>query len=264
MEGQGPQRHEAAPEETSAAAAGSRPDGSAPAGPSRRADRRAKERKSRVSALIGAVLIALISVAFICSFMGALHKPGPRSVPLGIVGTSSQASTLSAALGHQAPGGFTVASYPTQAAASSAITGRSMDAALVPGRLVQRLLVATAVGPAVTDATIKDVHAAVHSAGALLAVQNIHPLPANDPEGISQVFFVVALLAPSLVFGNLLMTRIGAGLHPLEHLSAIVIYAVIVGAVAAVFSDAVVGALVGAPWGLFGIEIGRASCRERV
>src|SRR5215813_7616937 len=127
MEGQGPQRHEAAPEETSAAAAGSRQDGSAPAVLSHRADRRAKERKARAAALIGAVVVTLVSVAFICSFMGALHKPGPRSVPLGIVGTSSQASALSAALGHQAPGGFTVASYPTQAAASSAITGRSID-----------------------------------------------------------------------------------------------------------------------------------------
>ena len=264
MEGQGPQRHEPAPAETSAAAVGSRPNANAPhgapaagsasaAGPSRRAERRAKERKSRASALIGAFLITLISVVFIISFMGALHKPRPRSVPLGIVGTSSQASTLSAALGHQAPGGFTVASYPTQAAAGNAITGRSIDAALVPGRRLQLLLAATAVGSAVTDATIKDVHAAVHAAGGLLAVQNIHPLPANDPEGISQVFFVVALLAPSLVFGNLLMTRIGEGLRPLSHLAAIVIYAVIVGALAAVFTDAVVGALVGAPWGLFGI-----------
>jgi hypothetical protein len=198
-------------------------------------------------------VIPLISVVFIISFMGALHKPGPRSVPLGIVGTSSQASALSSALDHQAPGAFTITSYPTQAAATSAITGRSIDAALVPGRLIQRLFVASAVGSAVTDATVKDVHAAVHAARWLLAVKNIHPLPGNDPEGISQVFFVVALLAPSLVFGNLLLTRIGEGLHPLEHLAAIVIYAVIVGAVAAVFCDAVVGALVGAPWGLFGI-----------
>jgi hypothetical protein len=264
MDGQGSQTPGSAPEETSAAAAGSRQGGSAAqsapvAGsasakaPSRRAERRAKERKSRASALIGAVVITLISVAFICSFMGALHKPGPRSVPLGVVGTSSQASAVSAALGHQAPGGFTVTSYPTLAAASNAITVRSIDAVLVPGRRIQLLQVATAVGSAVTNATVKDVHAAVKAAGAHLAVQNIHPLPPNDPEGISQMFFVVALLAPSLVFGNLLMTRIGEGLHPLEHLAAIVIYAVIVGAVAAVFTDAVVGALVGAPWGLFGI-----------
>ena len=264
MDGQAPQSHGPAPEETSAAATGSRQDASAaqsaPAagsasaeGLSRRAERRARERKSRAAALIGAVLITLISVVFICSFMGALHKPGPRSVPLGVVGTSSQASAVSDALGRQAPGAFTVTSYPTLAAASNAITGRSIDAALVPGRRIQLLQVATAVGSAVTDATVKDVHAAVHAAGAHLAVQNIHPLPPNDPQGISQVFFVVALLAPSLVFGNLLMTRIGEGLRPLSHLVAIVIYAVIVGAVGAVFTDAVVGALVGAPWGLFGI-----------
>ncbi len=49
------------------------------------------------------------------------------------------------------------------------------------------------------------------------------------------------------------MTRVGEGLHPLEHLAAIVIYAAIVAAVATVTADPVIGALVGAPWGLFGI-----------
>ena len=192
-------------------------------------------------------------MVFIISFIAGLHKPGPRSVPFGIVGTSAQASALSTALGHQAPDGFTVVRYPTQAAAASAITDRSIDAALVPGPRAQLLLVATAAGEAVTNATISDVHAAVHGAGLSLVTQNIHPLPANDPQGLSQVFFVVALLAPSLVFGNLLMTRVGEGLHPLEHLAAIVIYAAIVAAVATVTADPVIGALVGAPWGLFGI-----------
>src|SRR5215467_7214256 len=43
-------------------------------------------------------------------------------------------------------------------------------------------------------------------AGVPLVVYNIHTLPGNDPEGILRVFLVVALLAPSLVFGNLLRT----------------------------------------------------------
>ena len=198
-------------------------------------------------------MLTVVSAVFIIAFIGGLHKPGPRSVPVGIVGTPAQASALSTALGHQAPGGFTVAGYPTQAAATSAIEDRRIDAALVPGPRAQLLLVATAGGGAVTNAIVKDVHAAVHAAGVPLVTKDIHPLPANDPDGLSQVFFVVALLAPSLVFGNLLMTKVGEGLHPLEHLAAIAIYAAIVAAVATVVADPLIGALVGVPWGLFGI-----------
>ena len=210
--GQGSQghEHEPAPENPSAVAADSQQDqsaqhdtsatGSAPAAESpgwreQRRSRAQKERRSRAAALIGAIGVTVVSVVFIISFIAGLHKPGPRSVPLGIVGTSAQASALSTALGHQAPGGFTVAGYPTQAAATSAITDRRIDAALVPGPRAQLLLVATAAGEAVTNATIQDVHAAVHGAGLSLVTQNIHPLPANDPQGLSQVFFVVALLA---------------------------------------------------------------------
>jgi hypothetical protein len=48
-----------------------------------------------------------------------------------------------------------------------------------------------------------------HGAGLrVLAVQDIRPLPPADPDGISMVFFVVALLAPSVAFGNLLVTRV--------------------------------------------------------
>ncbi len=185
--------------------------------------------------------------------MGALHDPGPRSVPVGIVGPPAAASALSSGLNHQAPGGFTTTSYATPADARSAILDRSIDAAIIPGPRVELLQVATAAGPALTNATIKYVHAAASAAGLRLAVQNVRPLPASNPEGLSQVFFVVALLAPSLVFGNLLVTRVARDLNPALQLAGIVVYAAIVAAVATAIADQAIGALTGAPWGLFGI-----------
>jgi hypothetical protein len=96
------------------------------------------------------------------------------------------------------PGGYTVTAYSTEAAARGAIFDRTIDAALTPAAPGALLQVASATSPAATNATVRDVKALVNAAGLRLALQDVRPLPANGPEGISQVFFVVALTAPSL------------------------------------------------------------------
>lgn len=212
-----------------------------------------ERRRLLAGALIGALGVTVVSAIFIVSFIGGLHAPGPRSVPIGVVGSPALASRAGTALAHQVPGAFTVTSYPTATAARSAINGRSIDAALVPGPAVQHLLVATAVSPGETQAIIKTFSAGAAKAHVPLTVQNIRPLHSGDPDGLSQVFFVVALLAPSLAFGNQLISRIGPRLSDLWHLAMIAVYAVIIAAVATAIADAWIGALTGAPWAIFGI-----------
>lgn len=210
-------------------------------------------RRTIAASLIGILGVTLVSVVFIVSFVGALHAPGPRSVPVGVVGGQAQASTLRSVLAHQAPDGYTVTAYPSAAAARQAIDNRSADAALIPGTRAPLLLVATAVGNAVTNATIQDFETAAASSGVRLPVRDVRPLHSSDPQGLCQVFFVVALLAPSLVFGNALVTRVAQALNPVLQLGVIAVYSAVVSAVAITFADAVIGALTGAPWGLFGI-----------
>jgi hypothetical protein len=209
--------------------------------------------RTLAGALIGALGVTVVSAVFIVCFIGGLHDPGPRSVPIGLVGSPALASRASTALARQAPGAFTVTRYPTEASARSAITGRSIDAALVPGRASQHLLVATAVSQAETNAIVKAFSAGAAQARVPLTVQNIRPLHPGDPQGLSQVFFVVALLAPSLAFGNQLINRIGPRLNDLWHLAMIAVYAIIIAAVATAIADALIGALTGAPWAIFGI-----------
>lgn len=231
------------------------PHGASAASPAQARGPSGAPRRGRnlVAVLIGAAGATLISVFFIASFIGALHKPGPRAVPVGIAGPPAAASAVGAGLNRQAAGGFNLVSYPNAAAARGAVLDRSMDAALVPGRRAELLEVASAAGPPVTTATIKYARAEAHAAGLRLLVQDIRPLPANDPEGLSQVFFVIALLAPSLVFGNLLVTKVARDLHPAWQVAGIAVYAAIVAAAATSIADPGIGALTGAPWGLFGI-----------
>ncbi|MBY8881178.1 hypothetical protein [Actinacidiphila acidipaludis] len=206
-----------------------------------------------MGSVIGALGATFVSLVFIASFMGALHAPGPRAVPIAVVGTQAQASAIGDSLGKVRSGGYDVSSYPTAQAARDAILDRKVDAALLPAPPGAVLAVATAAGSAVTNATVADVSTVAQASGTQLALQNIRPLPANDPQGISQVFFVIALLAPSLVFANMLVTRFGRAMHPVGQLLSILAYSVIVAAVAVAVTDPGIGALTGAPWGLFGI-----------
>jgi hypothetical protein len=210
-------------------------------------------RRSRFAGLIGAVPATILSLIFISSFIGALHYPHPRSAPVGIVGPPAAASSFRQALDHAVPGGYTVTSYPTVAAARNAINSRAIDAALVPGPHAQHLLVAQAVSSALTNATIKVFRTGAAKARVPLTVTDIRPLHSSDPDGLSQTFFVTALLAPSFTFGNQLTSRIAPNIGPHRHLAVIAIYAAIVAAVAVAVADAAIGALTGAPWGLFGI-----------
>lgn len=258
MGGKGSHEHEHDRETASAAAAGSPQDAGAPRGaaaatPAASASQGRPERRRNIAAgLIGAIAATLLSLVFILTFLWALHAPGPRAVPVGVADSPAQVSAVSSALDHQAPGGFNVIGYPSEPAARNAILTRVVDAALVPGPSAPLLLTASAAGPAVTSATVKAFQGAI-AASTPFTVQDIRPLPPNDPDSLSQVFVVVALLTPSLVFGRQLVTRIRPAVSPLLQVPMIAVYAAIVGAVTTVLADPVIGALTGAPWGLFGI-----------
>jgi hypothetical protein len=206
-----------------------------------------------VAGLTGSIGAVVGSAIFITCFIGGLHAPGPRSVPLGVVGPPAAAARVGGVLSHQVAGAFKVSSYPSQAAARSAIGDRRIDAALIPGPAVQHLLVASAVSEAETVAITKVFTAAAARAHVPLAVQNIRPLHSGDPQGLAQLFFVVALVAPSLFFGNQLISRIGRYMNEFWHLGTMAVYAVSVAAVATAIADAGIGALTGAPFAIFGV-----------
>jgi hypothetical protein len=212
------------------------------------------ERRHRlIAGLIGAFGATVLSLIFIASFIGALHTPGPRSVPVGVVGPPAAASALGHNLDRAVSGGFLVTSYPSEGAARGAIDRRTIDAALVPGPHGEHLVVAQAVGASLTNDIVKVFTTGAARTHVLLTVTDIRPLHASDPEGLSQTFFVTALLAPSFTFGNMLVRRIAPDLGPHWHLLLLAVYAPIVAAVAVAIADAAIGALTGAPWGLFGI-----------
>ena len=214
---------------------------------------RSAPRRGLAAGLIGAIAVTVISVVFVVSYLGALHAPGPHSVPTAVVGRPAQVSAVSRTLERAVPGGYDVSGSPTAKAARDSILDRNFDVAVVLRPRGELLLVATAVSPSLANTTIKVFSSVAKAGGVPLAVRDVRPLPASDPDGLSKIYLMIALLVPSLNFGNMLITRISPRLHPLLHVAVIAVYAGIIAAVAITLADAGLGALAGAPWALFGI-----------
>jgi len=116
--------------------------------------------------LIGAIAVTVISLVFIVSYIGALHAPGPHSVPTGVVGGQVRTSAVSRTLDRAVPGSYDVTSYPTATAARHAIIVRTVDVAAVFRPQGEQLLVATAVSPSLANSTIKIFQRLAKAAGA--------------------------------------------------------------------------------------------------
>ena len=197
--------------------------------------------------------MTVVSMLIVGSFTGALHRPVPHGLPVGVVGPQAAAHELGVALGEHAPGAFTVARYGSEAAARRAILDRAADAALLPGPGPERLLVAGAAGAFTKDAVTSVFGATAARSGQHLVIKDLRPLPPGDPDGICQLFLFIGLALPSIGFGIALASVIGRRLPAAARLAALAGYAIVVALAAAWVTDGIIGALAGAPLGLIGI-----------
>jgi hypothetical protein len=190
--------------------------------------------------------VLVLQLAMIGSYVGALHAPKARNVPIAIVGPPSAIAPVRDRL---ARGGIldprTVAT-PTGALAM--IDDRQVYAALIPGQKTDRLVVAPAASAAVAE-LLPSALARLEPAGRRLAVQTVKPLPANDPRGISPFYLVVGWLVGGYVGATVLglarggvpRTRRWAA----RRLGALACYAVASGVLGTLLVHDVVGVLEG-------------------
>lgn len=198
--------------------------------------------------LVGVILaVTLVGMVFAGSFLGALHRPRPHGVPVAVAAPPQVAAGLDAALDRRAAGAFDVRPYPGEAEARRALLRRDVDGVFVPG--ANRLIVAGATGRA-TSTLLTEVFRG--ASGGRLTVEDVRPLPADDGNGIASVFFVVAVVIPGIALGvisSVAAPRAGVA----ARLAALAAGAVAVAGADALIADAVLGALGGAPWTLWGI-----------
>ena len=146
-------------------------------------------------AAAGLVVALVLTLLFAASYVGALHDPHPRGMPIAVLGPRSAAAVESS------HGIFVPRPYPTETAVRSALRRRDVLAALVP----PRLLVVSAGGYAATQyAADAFTHAQPN-----LRVIDVAPLPAGDPRGLTLFYLTVALIFGGYFAATVVTTLVG-------------------------------------------------------
>lgn len=190
--------------------------------------------------------VLLLQLAMIGSYVGALHAPRARNVPIAVVGPSAGTASLRERL---ARGGMLEPRIATSSAgALGLIDDRAVYGALIPGQSADRLIVAPAASASVAE-LLPGALAKLEPAGRRLTVQTVKPLPTNDPRGISPFYLVVGWLVGGYIGATVLGLARGGVPRTrrwaVSRLGALAAYAIASGVLGALLVHHVVGVLGG-------------------
>jgi hypothetical protein len=143
----------------------------------------------------GLVAALLLTLLFAFSYVGALHDPHPRRMPIGVIDARSAAAVQSSG------GAFVPRVYGSEGAVRAALHRRDVLVALLP----PRLLVASAGGYAATQTAV----VAFTRAQPTLRVEDVAPLPSGDSKGLSLFYLVVALIFGGYFAATIVTTLAG-------------------------------------------------------
>jgi ABC-2 family transporter len=154
-------------------------------------DRRSLERGAVV--IVAALVVGL---AFVWSFVGALHQPKFHKVPVAIVGPPALERALSS--GSQ----FAVTHVDSRQAAIDRVDDKDALGGIVVGPRGIEVLVASEAGLTVSNTLKTDLPPklkAVAPRGTPVRVIDLKPAPKNDPLGLSPFFLALSLTIGSYI-----------------------------------------------------------------
>jgi hypothetical protein len=160
----------------------------------------------------GALLLGVlaVSVAFIASYVGALHAPQPHDVPVAVVSSDVNAQALLSSIGQQ-PSRLAARSYPTSADADRALDERAVYAVLRSDPVTSGLALTVAGGaaPGVADLITQTLAQAAGAAQIPIAVRDAHPPAAGDPRGLTPFYLVLGWLLGGYLAATALAVILG-------------------------------------------------------
>jgi hypothetical protein len=210
--------------------------------------------------LLLVVGVALLCLGFVLSYVGAFHDPAPHRIPVAVVAPAPVVDQLVDGLNDADREPVVATAADDEAAARRLLERGEIAAALVidPAGTEDTLLVASGGGAAITTAAQRIFTEAEGQQQRTLALDDVVPHQAGDPQGNSAFYVVVgAVLAGYLLAAVLGMAK---GARPatfrraLWRLGATVPYALAVGLGIAIVTGPVLGALSGHVGTVFAIS----------
>jgi hypothetical protein len=127
-------------------------------------------------------LTALTAVMLIAFALPGVNS-GPHHIPLAVAGPAPAIDQVRGSLEQARPGAFDVVSVADADAARRLILNREVYGAIVITANGPLVLTASAAGPAVAQ-TIRTVAAGLGSGPSAAPVEDVRPMPADDPNGV--------------------------------------------------------------------------------
>lgn len=216
-----------------AAAAQTRPDTSAPTSAGGRA-------------LVAVIAIAVVQLLLVLVFAWSSSRAAPHDVPIAVAGPPTATQALAQGLAQARPGAFDVQVVADDAAARSAVTGRTADAAVVVGPTGATVYTASAGSAALAQMLGQALPAAVRTGrpAATVTVTDLVSPPVDDPHaaglGAGLIPLTITSIAAGAVAGLLVRRR-------MLRLGVLAVYAILAGALSTLALQTLLGALAG-PW----------------
>jgi hypothetical protein len=197
----------------------------------------------------------LIALAFLLTYLTALHKPQPHHLPVGVIAPPEVVAQLQRSISAQPGDAVALRPAADAAAARQQVERGQLVAAYLPGQ-DGRLLVAGAQGTAVTQ-TVTGIFthaAAAQGQGARLQIDDVVPLSAEDPRGFSGFYVVFGVTLAGFIFGQTSHTysrRLPLGRRLIQALG----FAVLAGLAGGLIAGPLLGVLPGPLLALAGILV---------
>ncbi|WP_431933092.1 hypothetical protein [Micromonospora sp. RP3T] len=189
----------------------------------------------RTAALVLGTL-ALAS-AFIAAYVGALHKPEPRDLPVAVVTSDQQAQAVMTAV-RARTNTIKPVGYDSQARAVDGLDDRSVYAVLssAPGGLT--LATASAGAPAATELVTDVFTRAAQQAGVPLQVTDEVPVSDGDPRGLVPFYLAVGVVLGGYLASTALGISLGTSPRGLRQaglrIATLAVHSVLLGTIGAV------------------------------
>ncbi|WP_229399756.1 hypothetical protein [Micromonospora okii] len=184
--------------------------------------------------LVGTLALA---AAFIAAYVGALHQPTPRDVPVGVVFGDQRAEAVLAAVRGRTDA-IEAVEYDDAAAADDGLLTRDVYGVLTStpqGGL--RLAAASASAPAATELIEQVLGQAAREANLPLEVTDEVPVAAGDPRGLVPFYLAVGYVLGGYLASTALGLKTGTAPRSLARaglrIAALAAYAVVLGVVGA-------------------------------
>ncbi|MBY8872091.1 hypothetical protein K7640_09595 [Micromonospora sp. PLK6-60] len=190
----------------------------------------------RTAALIVGTLA--LATAFIAAYVGALHKPNPHDLPVGVVLGDQPAQAVMSGV-RTRTNIIKPVEYDSQGAAISGLNGREVYAVLHSdpgGGLV--LATASAAAPAATEVVTEVLTQATRQAGVPLQVTDEVPVASGDPRGLTPFYLAVGLVLGGYLASTALGVSLGTSPGNLRRaglrIATLAVHAALLGIIAAV------------------------------